>query len=70
MEDRLLVCKEGKYGFLDPEGKEAVPFIYDEAYDFNQGLALVYKDEKYGCVDKNGKEIVPVTYRRAVAANQ
>ena len=45
VEDRLLVCKEGKYGFLDPEGNEAVPFIYDEACDFNQGLALVYKDE-------------------------
>lgn len=62
VEDRLLVCKEGKYGFLDPEGKEAVPFIYEEAYDFNQGFALVYKDEKYGCVDKNGKEIVPAIY--------
>lgn len=70
VEDRLLVCKEGKYGFLDPEGNEAVPFIYDEAYDFNQGLALVYKDEKYGCVDKNGKEIVPVTYEAVLPINE
>lgn len=70
VEDRLLVCKEGKYGFLDPEGNEAVPFIYDEACDFNQGLALVYKDEKYGCVDKNGKEIVPVVYEAVLPINE
>lgn len=70
VEDRLLVCKEGKYGFLDPEGNEAVPFIYEEAYDFNQGLALVCKDGKYGCIDKTGKEIVPAIYEAIMSISE
>ena len=29
------------YGFMDVEGEEITPFVYDEAYPFSQGLACV-----------------------------
>ena len=39
-----------------------IPFIYDDALTFSEGLAPVKKDGKWGCVDKTGKEVVPPIY--------
>lgn len=41
-EGRALVCtSEGKYGYIDTQGKMIIPPVYDEAHDFNDGVALV-----------------------------
>lgn len=46
--DNMLVAKVGdKYGFLNEEGKETVPFAYSQAHDYSEGLAAV--------VDEHGK---------------
>jgi hypothetical protein len=47
----------GKYGFVNANGKEIIPFIYDYAGNFNQhlhDLALVKTDGKCHYIDKNG----------------
>jgi nickel-dependent lactate racemase len=36
----------GKYGFIDKTGKEIVPPKYDDAWDFQEGLARVKLNEK------------------------
>ncbi len=56
------VAKDGKYGFVDKNGKDVVPPIYDDVQDFNEGIAQVQKDGKYGFVDQTGKEVVPLIY--------
>ena len=56
------VTKDGKYGFVDKNGKDVVPPIYDDVQDFNEGFAQVAKDGKYGFVDQTGKEVVPLIY--------
>ena len=35
----------------------AIPFIYDDAISFSEGLAAVKKEGKWGFVDRNGKEL-------------
>lgn len=55
-----------KYGFIDKDGKEIIPFIYDEANNFVNGLALVRKNGKRGYIDKDGKEVIPLIYKYAV----
>lgn len=72
-EDMLLAYKtyqEGnrnisKTGFIDKTGKEVIPFIYDGAEYFSNGLAAVLKDGKCGYVDKTGKVVIPLIYDAA-----
>lgn len=61
--------KNGKYGYMDENGRLVVPCIYSIAYPFDKkGHALVGKDGKYGYIDRNGKEVIPVRYKSAPAA--
>ena len=67
----------GKYGFIDKTGKEVIPFQYDEATYFYDGLALVkegtIRDKKnnvtqygkYGFIDKTNKVVIPIKYEGA-----
>jgi Copper amine oxidase N-terminal domain. len=61
-EERLSASRDGKYGFLDLSGNEVIPFIYDEAYSFQEGLAAVCKDGKWGFIDKDGMEVISTVY--------
>ena len=40
--------KDGKWGFIDTEGNVAIPFEYDIAYSFSEGLAIVGQATKNG----------------------
>lgn len=51
-----------KWGVIDEEGKEIVPFIYNHARMYNDGLVAVKKDGKWGFIDKEGKIIIPFIY--------
>ena len=48
-----------KYGYIDKIGKTVLPFIYDEAENFKNGVAWVKRNEKSGkaLIDKSGKII-------------
>lgn len=59
------VCKNGRYGFIDKEGKEIIPCRYEEADFFTEGLTAVKKDGKYGFLDKKGQEVIPFIYGAA-----
>jgi predicted small secreted protein len=41
---------------------EAIPFVYDDALDFSEGLAAVCKDGKWGFIDSTGAEVIPFIY--------
>lgn len=47
----------GKWGFLNVLGKQAIPHIYDDALPFYEGMAAVKKSGKWGYIDKKGKEL-------------
>ena len=55
--------KTMKYGFIDLITHETViPFIYEEAWPFENGLARVKFGNKYGYIDKHQNQIIPCKY--------
>lgn len=53
------VSKDGKFGFIDKQGKVVVPFQFDFITNlFIDGLYLIREKTKWGIIDKAGKVIV------------
>lgn len=63
-EGYLAVCSSvnGKWGFITDEGKEQIPFVYEEAHDFKEGLAAVKVDGLWGFIGYTGMMIVKPMY--------
>lgn len=65
-EDSSEQTFEGTYGFLDYQGKEAIPFRYVDARSFQNGLAAVAIAGKYypkwGFIDRKGQLRIPHDY--------
>lgn len=40
----------GKYGFINIEGKEVIPLVYDYTYRFSDGMATVKLNNKWGFI--------------------
>ena len=50
--------ENGKYGFVDKDGKVVVDCIYDDAKEQNKyGFSAIKKDGKWGALDKDGNII-------------
>lgn len=64
----ISVKKNGKYIFIDENGKQIVPGTYDFARCFRDGLAAVYKDGKAGYIDATGKLVIPYIFEEATSA--
>jgi hypothetical protein len=68
-----LRCKQDKktwkYGYVDAQGNNVVPFIHDAATDFQDGYAMVYNfDEFLSCrkfIDHTGKVVLKLECQRA-----
>ena len=52
----------GKYGYINQEGKETIPCIYDSVCDFKDGYGKIQKDKLWGMVNIEGKEVFPIKY--------
>ena len=61
----LPLSREGRFGFIDTyDGSEAIPFIYNSAFEFSEGLAMVHQGGYRGFIDTVGNVVVPI-YERA-----
>jgi len=56
------IQKNDQYGFIDTEGKLAIPFQYDWAGGFVGDLGGVGKDGKYGFINKRGETVVDFVF--------
>ena len=56
------VVSNGKYGYMNAQGKLIVPAIYNEVAPFQDGLAVVSKEELFGIIDKKNQVIVDFQY--------
>ena len=45
-DDLAAVKQNGKWGYIDKTGKTVIPFQFDKAYPFSEGLAIVGKIEQ------------------------
>ena len=65
-EGLLRVCdEEGKYGYVDTNGKMVIEPKFNDAYDFGEGLAIVSTDSGDGtskifAIDKKGAEVFKI----------
>ncbi len=50
-EDLIYVKNDGKYGYLNPEGKLAIDLKYEAAEPFQDGRAIVKLNGKYGMIN-------------------
>ena len=62
---RVPASRENKSGYLDLQGKVAIPFVYDDARSFSGGLAAVAKDGKWGYIDREGRPVIPLKFDEA-----
>lgn len=59
---RILAQRDGHYGYLSRQGREAIPFIFDEAGSFIDGRAHVRVGEQHGIIDTAGHYVLPLQY--------
>ena len=57
--DLWPVEQHKKWGYIDKTGRLIIPFKFDGAADFSEGLAAVEIKEKTGYIDKTGKFVIP-----------
>lgn len=68
--------KAKKWGYVNNQGLTVVPFIFDFAQAFTEGVAIVGKagkktgDERFGIVDYKGKELLPIQYQTVFKINK
>jgi hypothetical protein len=59
----LLGAKlNGQYGYLDENGNEKIPFIYEGVNGFSEGMGAVKTGGKYGYLNENGTLVIPAIY--------
>lgn len=57
--------KDGKHGYINVKNESIIPFSYDFADDFKNGIARVQKGGKFGWIDVTGKVSIPLQYTNA-----
>lgn len=61
-EGLACVYRQGKGGYIDMNGVEVIPCVFESAYPFYNGLAQVKKEGKYGWINKKGNIVIPIVY--------
>jgi hypothetical protein len=56
---------EGKWGFIDTNGKMVIPPQFDEALKFSEGLAAVFIECRWGYIDKTGAFVIKPQFKYA-----
>lgn len=52
----------GKWGYVNKQGKIVIPYKYEIAAEFSEGLAAVAINTKGGYIDQTGKTVIPFKY--------
>ena len=63
--DLFAVERNGKWGYVNKEGKVIISFSYDTAGTFNNGLAPVSLNGKSWYINENGKKAFSAEYDSA-----
>lgn len=61
----VAVEMDGKWGFIDNMGNICIPFVYDEADSFSNGLAAVRDEEKWGYINLEGETAITPCFEGA-----
>ena len=59
---RKVHTEDYNYGYVNKAGEIVIPFKYNEAYAFDNGLAYVCINNKCGFINTKGEVVVPLVY--------
>ena len=63
------VQQNGKWGFINTQGEQVLPCVYDYAWGFSEGLSRVrhgdWENGKWGFINAQGELVVPCIYDEA-----
>lgn len=68
-EGPAAVCRNGKWGFIDPQGQMVIPFTFDDADSFRLGYAPVKLNGLWGYAGENGNMLITYTFDEALGFN-
>jgi hypothetical protein len=51
-----------EWGFIDVNNDLIIPFFYEKAHSFQNGLASVKKNGRWGFINKEGEEVIPFIF--------
>ena len=63
------VQKDGKWGFIDADGKEVIEPQYEDARSFSNGYAAVQKDGKWGFINQDNEMVIEPEFDDARSFN-
>lgn len=63
--DRQQFSCDKRFGYLNKQGKTVIPFQFDSAMPFSEGVACVSKDKLFGFIDENGNYIFEKRFESA-----
>ena len=64
--DRFVKFQRGgKWGFRDKSGKELIPPIYDEVFNFKDDYACVERKGLFGYINRDNELVIPYRYKVA-----
>lgn len=64
------VCVDGKWGFVDKDGKQVIKPQFNEAHSFSNGLAAVRFTNGWGYVDEKGNKVIATGFDDACDFNE
>lgn len=60
---RHLAKVEGKYGYIDNEGKTLIPFMYDQLNGFRKEQCMAIKNGLWGVINTKGETTIAFEYQ-------
>lgn len=54
-----------RWGFIDKNGTVTIPFVYERAGHFSEGLAAVKQDGRWGYMDRRGRMVIGAGFEDA-----
>ena len=60
---KSIKCENEKFGFIHKRTNQfIIPCEFDDAEDFEMGVAMVKLNNKFGFIDKMGIDVIPIEY--------
>lgn len=61
-DDRIIACKNDKYGMMNIKQEEIIPFIYKYIDYINDNFIIAINDEKYGVINIDNEVVLSFEY--------
>lgn len=61
---------DGKYGYIDQNGEEVIPAVYDDADYFSGGIARVREGIYFRVIDIRGRELIKTEYDNVTVSDE